>query len=169
VRTPGDVGDLITVPDHQGTLHLAHAWCYYPTYQPDTDDWPNDGFHISYFSDHPGESARRADVWLALDELADGIWYLTPFREQLARLQFDSNQPLRAAVEDALARTEPTTFLTAQTDEPCPRSGQWILRGGDYSMAIQAGDPMPGYPFFETYPPLWTRWDLPLAEPGQRA
>jgi len=163
-RKPAAVGDLIAVPDHQGTLHLAHAWMYYPTYQPDSDEWPNEGFHVVYFSDHPGESVRRQDVWMALDELAGAVWYVTPFREQLAEMRFDSNAALHTAVDQALAAPGPARFVTAQHGEPCPRSGRWILRGAHHSVDLEAGQTMPGYAFFESYPPLWTRWDLPLPE-----
>ena len=160
---PADLGDLITVTDGDGALHLAAAYMYYPTYQPDTDVWPNDGFHVAYFSDHPGCGVRRADVRVAVDELLAGVWYLAPIRDGLAEtLRYRCSERTQVAIEQALATLEPGQFLTAHTGEPCPRAGRWILRGADRAIDIDAGVPMPGHRYFAEHPPQWTRWDLPL-------
>ncbi len=158
------MGDLISYRDAGGALHLAIAWMDYPAYRSEEHggyDDPKDGFHVSYFSDHPGDSIQRVDARSALDDLRRLTWYLQPFRAAL-EVSRSLNDRSRAAVDEVLAGLSVTEFLTAPTGEVCPRSGPWILRGTDRQIEIEAGTPMPGHAYFATYPPQWTRWDLPL-------
>lgn len=156
-------GDLISRRDDGGALHLALAWMDYPAYRSESEGGynPKDGFHVSYFSDHPGASVRRSDARAALDDLRRLTWYLVPFRHELERSK-SFNARSRAAVDEVLGRLPVTEFLTAHTGEACPRSGRWIMRGTDRAIEIGAGEPLPGHAYFANYPPQWTRWDLPL-------
>lgn len=160
---PLEVGDLISVRDHLGALHLALAWMDYPTYQPDAPDgpWPNEGFHITYFSDHPGESVRCSDARSAVEDLRRLTWYIMPFRDELAS-GGPYNARSRAAVDEVLDRVPVSDFLTGQGGEPCPRPGRWILRGTDHAVEMRVGDRLPRYAVFPDHPPEWSRWDLPL-------
>jgi hypothetical protein len=163
MTAPLEVGDLITVRDHLGALHLAFAWCNYPTYQADAPDgpWPVEDFHIAYFSDHPGESVRCADARSAREDLRRLTWYIAPFRDELASWG-PYNSRSRDAVREVLGRVPVSDFLTCQAGETCPRPGRWIMRGTDHAVEVRVGEPLPHHAFFPNHPPLWTRWDLPL-------
>jgi hypothetical protein len=156
-----EVGDLISYRDDGGAVHLAVAYMDYPSFRPDGSYDPKDGFHVAYFSDHPGDGVPRSAARSALDDLRRLTWYLMPFRDQL-----DQNTGYtarsREAIDEVLARLPATKFATCAMGEPCPQPGRWIMRGTDRTVDLKAGEPMPGHPYFANYPPQWTLWDLPL-------
>jgi hypothetical protein len=156
---PVEVGDLIGYRDDGGALNLAVAYMDYPAFLPDGSYDPKDGFHVAYFSDHPGDSIRRADARSAIEDLRQLTWFISPFRDDLRNNHFTARS--RAAVDDVLARVPPSEFLTCIAGEPCPQAGRWIMRGTDRDIELAAGELLPRHRYFATHPPLWTRWDLP--------